>query len=275
MMAAPRARADAPAPAAGAAPKRTPRRAERSSPLTGLIPLVVLLAVWQLRAPPASPFFPPPSTWPPALLPLWESAALTSAVVATLTTFAIGLITATALGAVLGLLVGAWVPADRALSPSLEFARAMPPAAMVPVATLLLGYDETMKASVVTFAAIWPILLNTRAGVRGLDPTLLDAATSLQLRRVDRIRKVVVPALLPSVFLGVRVSAPIAVVITLLVEVVTQVDGVGSLIAHAQRTFQPARVYGLIVVAGLISLLVNTVVGLLENRIFRYRQSPR
>ena len=54
----------------------------------------------------------------------------------------------------------------------------MPPAAMVPIAALLIGYDEKMKVAVVTFAAIWSILLNARAGVRALDPVLLDTARS-------------------------------------------------------------------------------------------------
>lgn len=149
----------------------------------------------------------------------------------------------------------------------------MPPAAVVPIATLLLGYDETMKVAVVTLAAVWAILLNTRAGVRRVDQTLLDAARSLQLGRVDRIRKVIVPALLPSIFLGVRVAAPIAVVITLLVEILTHVEGVGALIAQSQRTFQPARVYALIVVAGALSLLVNALLGAVETYAFRYRRA--
>lgn len=244
----------------------------RSTPrLHGLLPLVVLLSVWELAGSPGSPFFPPPSTWSAALIGLWENGALLAAVVATLTTFCIGLGTATVVGAALGLVVGGSPGADRAMSPTFEFARAMPPAAMVPIATLLLGYDETMKVTVVTLAAIWAILLNTRAGVRRIDQTLLDAARSLQLGTVERTRKVILPALLPAVFLGVRVAAPIAVVITLLVEILTHVEGVGALIAQSQRTFQPARVYALIVVAGALSLLVNGVLGMVEVYVFRYR----
>ena len=76
------------------------------------------------------------------------------------------------LGTLLGLLAGGVRAVDRALSPALEFARAMPPAAVIPIATLLIGYNEQMKVAVVTSAAIWPILLNTRAAVQRLDPTL-------------------------------------------------------------------------------------------------------
>lgn len=231
----------------------------------------MFVAVWQLIGSESSPYFPSPSTWGAALIHLWSSGELWPALSATLITVFLSLGIATVVGACLGCLVGASPRADRALGPTLEFSRAMPPAAMVPVATLLLGYDEKMKVTVVTFAAVWAVLLNTRTGVQRLDPVLVDTALSLRLSRFDRVRKIILPALLPSIFLGVRVAAPIALVITLLVEVLTQVQGVGGLIATSQRTFRSAQVYGLIVVAGVISLMLNTLVARLEAYILRYR----
>jgi ABC-type nitrate/sulfonate/bicarbonate transport system permease component len=147
----------------------------------------------------------------------------------------------------------------------------MPPSAMVPIAALLIGYDETMKVAVVTFAAVWSILLNTRAGVRAIDPVLLDTAKSLHLNWFDRLRKCVVPALMPSILLGVRVAAPVSLVITLLVEILTRVGGLGGLIALSQRNFLSAQVYGLILVAGLFSFVLNGLVAALEAFVFRHR----
>lgn len=245
---------------------------QRSAPVRGLLPLAGLLAVWQLAGSPRSPYFPTPSSWVEALVDLWGSGALQGAVIATMRTFALGLVLASLAGMTLGLVVGALPAVDRALNPSFEFARAMPPAALVPVATLLLGFDETMKVVVVVLAAAWPVLLNTRTAVRGIDATLLDTAMTLRLGTAGRLRKVIVPALLPAVFTGVRVAVPFALVITLLVEILTQLGGVGGLIAHAQQTFRPARLYGLIVVAGLLSLAVNTAVEAFERFVFRYRR---
>lgn len=178
---------------------------------------------------------------------------------------------AAAMGTLLGLVVGASRQVDRALGPTLEFARAMPPAAVVPIAALLIGYTATMKIVVVTFAAIWSILLNTRAGVRSLDPVLLDTARCLHLNRFDSSRKCVLPALLPSIFLGVRVAAPVALVITLLVEILTRVNGVGALIATAQRSYLAGQVYGLILLAGLFSFLVNGLVSMVQAYALRNR----
>jgi ABC-type nitrate/sulfonate/bicarbonate transport system permease component len=76
---------------------------------------------------------------------------------------------------------------------------------------------------------------------------------------------------MPSVILGIRVATPIALVITLLVEYLTAVNGLGGLVGDAQRTFQPARVYALIVIAGLLSLVVNAVIRGIEDGVMRRR----
>lgn len=175
------------------------------------------------------------------------------------------------LGTLLGLLAGGFHAIDRALNPTLEFARAMPPAAVIPLATLLIGYNEQMKVAVVTSAAIWPILFNSRAALRRLDPVLIETARSLHLTTAQRVQKITFPALLPGIFLGVRIGGPIALVVTLLVEFLTQVDGIGGLIATAQRGYLSDQVWGLILIAGLFSLLVGGLIAALEGYTFRNR----
>lgn len=254
------------------------RRARRSGkqrrgvpPLRGLIPLVVLIAAWQVFGSEDSPYFPSPSAWWTGLTSLWTNGSLLPAIGSTLETFAISLVIATVLGALIGSLIGAWRLAHRALNPTLEFLRAMPSATVVPIFVLLIGYDQQMKVAVVVFTAIWPIMLSTMSAVRNINPLLLDTAASLHLSGFDRARKVLFPSLLPAILLGVRVAAPVTLIITLLVEILTAVNGVGALIATAQRNFQSAAVFGLVVVAGLFGLLVNAIVALIEGYVFRYR----
>lgn len=250
---------------------RKQRRRSTFPPLRGLLPLVVFLAVWQAFGSPDSPYYPPPSTWWTGLMMLWDSDSLVPAILSTLETFAVSLIIATVLGALIGTLIGASRLTHRALNPTLEFARSMPSAAVVPIAVLLIGYNQQMKIAVVIFAAIWPIMLNTLSAMRTLNPILLDTASSLHLSRLDRARKIIFPSLLPAVLLGVRVAAPITLIVTLLVEILTAVSGVGALIATAQRNFQSPAVFGLIIVAGLFGLLVNGIVAAIEGYVFRYR----
>jgi len=243
----------------------------RLDSLPGLLPLLLLLSLWELTGDPESPFFPAPSSWSQALFTRGQGDKIVPAVIDTVRTFAFGLLGATILGVVLGLSVGVSRTFGRAFGPTFEFARALPPAAIVPVATLLLGFDETMKVVVVVLAALWPILLNTSSGVQELNPILLDTVRSLRLSRTRTLLGVLLPSVMPAIVLGVRVATPIALVITLLVEYLTAVNGVGALVGEAQRTFQPARVYALIVITGLLSLVVNAGVRHLENAVQRRR----
>jgi ABC-type nitrate/sulfonate/bicarbonate transport system permease component len=243
-------------------------------PLRGLLPIALLLGFWQLSGSQSSPYFPPPSAWARALADLWSSGALLPAAGATLTTFFLALATAIVLGTAIGLLTGAVGAVDRALGPTLEFLRAMPPAAIIPVATLLIGYNEQMKVAVAASAGIWPILLNSHAALVRLEPVLIETARSLHLTRAARLTKVTLPALAPGIFLGVRVGAPIALVVTLLVEFLTQVDGIGGLIATAQRSYLSAEVWGLILLAGMFTLLITSLIGALEAHAFRHRPQP-
>lgn len=230
------------------------------TPLRGLLPLVALLAVWQVVGDPASPYFPVPTQWALAVAELWSEGELAVAIGWTTATFVLGLAAATAVGAVLGTIVGSSRLADRACGPTLEFLRILPAAALLPVFALILGYTMQMKLAVVVLPATWPILLTCRSARRSLSPVLLDVSRTLGLTRRERITKVMVPALIPAVLLGVRVAAPLALIITLLVEIVTRINGLGALLGAAQSNFLSAQVYGLLAISGLLGYLVNWLV---------------
>jgi ABC-type nitrate/sulfonate/bicarbonate transport system permease component len=245
------------------------RAARGGTPLRGLLPLLALLAVWQLAGDPQSPYFPPPAEWLTQTLPLLEGDRLLAAVGATTLTFVLGLALATLAGAVVGTVAGASRPVDRALAPSLEFLRALPAASLVPVAALVLGYTTQMKLVVVVLPATWPILLACRSARRSLSPVLLDVPRTLGLSRWHRATKILTPALLPAVLLGVRVAAPLALIVTLLVEIVTRVDGLGAMLGAAQANFRSAQVYGLLTITGLLGYAVNWVVTRGESTVGR------
>lgn len=240
-----------------------------ATPLRGLLPLAALLVLWQLAGDPKSPYFPPPSQWYKAVEPLLAGNRLLGAIGETTLTFLVGLGLATGLGAILGTVIGASRPADRALSPSLEFLRALPAASLVPVAALILGYTTQMKLVVVVLPATWPILLACRSARRALSPVLLDVPRTLGLSRLHRATKILTPALLPAVLLGIRVAAPLALIITLLVEIVTRVNGLGAVLGSAQANFLSAQVYGLLTITGVLGYLLNWIVTRADNAVGR------
>jgi len=235
----------------------------------GLLPLVALLAVWQLLQTGNSPYFPPPSDWWNGLVLLAKSGRLYPALSATTLTLLLGLVVAVTMGAGVGLLMGVSPRLNRAVGPLLEFLRAIPPPAIVPVAILFMGYDERMKLTVVVLAAIWPIVLNTSSAAERIHPLLLDVAHSFRLSAVDRMRLIVLPSVVPAILLGIRVALPVTIVVTLLVEILTSIEGIGALMISAQRNFQSSQVYGLLVLIGLFGLLVNDVFAIFEAILLR------
>ncbi|MPZ55928.1 MAG: ABC transporter permease subunit [Rhizobiales bacterium] len=243
-------------------------------PIRGLLPLVLLLVIWQMLQSGPSPYFPAPDQWWMAGLRLFHRNDLIGAFEATTLTFLGGLLLAILIGTAVGILIGVSAFAACALGPLLEFMRAIPPPATVPVFVLLIGYNETMKLTVVTLSALWPILLNTTAAARGIDPLLLDVARSFRLTTWDRIRRIIAPAVIPALLLGIRVALPLAIVVALLVEMLTSLPGIGAMMIRSQRNFQSAEVYALLVLVGLFGFVVNDVFAVIESIILR-RWPPR
>ena len=243
-------------------------------PLRGVLPLLLLLAGWQLAAPRQSPYFPPPISWWMSLETLIHNGKLYPALAATVLTFALGIAIACVLGGALGLLIGVSRGARRALGPLLEFCRGLPPPVIVPVAVLLLGYAESLKLLVVVWVAMWPILLNVAAAAERVDPLLRQVSRSFHLTPFASLRKIVAPSVIPPFLVGVRVAVPLAIIITLLVEMITMLPGIGSLIVTAQRDFRSAEVYGLLVLVGLVGFVLNNFFVVIEDLLLR-RFPPR
>jgi len=239
-------------------------------PLRGLAPLVVGLALWQIFGTDDSAFFPRPSTWVVQIVDLAKGGTLWPALGATLESLLISLVVATIVGGILGIIVGASRFVDRALNPTLEFFRATPSSAMVPIGVLLLGYTLTMKVSITVIAAIWPILLSTRAAMREFNPTLLDVASVFKMSWPRRIRTIILPAVSTAVLLGIRVGAPVAIIVTILIEILTGITGMGALLAQSQQEYNSAATFGLLVMIGIVALLFNFLVGWIESFFTRH-----
>jgi sulfonate transport system permease protein len=243
------------------------------APVHGLLPLALFLILWQLAGSSDSAYLPKPSSWVGAIRDLWVDGTLGEATRVTAVAFCWGLLISFVLGTVLGVALGWSKHTDKALGPILEFGRTMPAGAIVPVAVLIIGYTAPMKLSVVVLTAIWPIMLNARAGVRNVAPERMDAGRTLGLGRFQTFRKLLFPSVVPDVLLGVQIAAPVVLIIVLLVEILTQVSGVGREIAIAQSTYHSAAVFGLVVLTGFFGLIVNWLISLLSRVIRKYDPS--
>ncbi|MBV8849808.1 MAG: ABC transporter permease subunit [Methylobacteriaceae bacterium] len=234
----------------------------------GFIPLLALLGLWQIVQPSPSPYFPPPTIWISSLAAIPASDFL-SAIGETLVSFIAGLALATMLGFFLGVLIGYSPVMRRALGPLLEFMRALPPPTIVPIAVLLIGYDERMKLAVITLSAIWPVMMHTAASVGAIPALLDDVVATFRLSHREAITKIVIPAAIPGLLLGVRIAMPLALIVALLVEILTAIPGLGGLMIMAQRNFNAGQVFGLLLVIGVCGFVINALFQVVETAVLQ------
>src|SRR6266545_432353 len=233
----PGVRADVPpggaAPSAPGVVRRTVARSAK-----GGAGVLAAVGIWEtLRALSVLPDDNAPSAWAILAATARELAQgpLATAAAQTAYAWAVGFLVAVAVGVSLGVLVGLSRWAEAATGLLFDFLRPIPAVALVPVAIVLLGLGLRMQTFLTVFAAVWPMLFNTRYGVRNVDPLQIDSARVQGVGGVELVRRVVLPAALPSIFTGLRLSASIAVVVTVVTELVAAGTGLGHYIDQNQQ----------------------------------------
>jgi ABC-type nitrate/sulfonate/bicarbonate transport system permease component len=237
--------------------------------LRGLAPIALVLVLWQLFGNKESVTTPPPSDWWTAFRDIAKSGALRPALETSLKLFVTGLVLATVLGVLLGVALGSSRTLSRALSPLFEFIRATPAAAIVPAALVLFHASSKTEIGVIVYGSIWPILLNTAAARAALPAMRLEMARCLRLTGWERMRKVILPSLLPEIVTGVRIAVPVCLIVTLLVDFLVATGGMGYLLVQYQQSFQVASAFALLVTIGVVGIVLNLLIGLAERLILR------
>jgi NitT/TauT family transport system permease protein len=242
--------------------------------LKSSIAIVAFLAVWEIvpRVGLVDSIFLPPfsqvaATW----FELAANGQLWQHLGASLARSLAGFVIATVIAVPLGVLIGWYRLADEILSPLLEVFRNTAALALLPVFVLLLGLGETSKISLLVFACVWPILLNTISAVRTVDPLLVKSARSLGFPSLSVLVKVVLPASVPTVFTGIRLAAANSVLVLVAAEMAGAKAGLGYLINAAQYNFQVPDMYAGIVTISLLGLVFNQVLIAIEGRLTRWR----
>lgn len=245
--------------------RRRRRGSGTRAPIVGLLPLAILIVALQLFAPTKAPYLVRPSEWIAGLRDLWQTGSLGGAIGNTAYMWLAALAIAVVVGTLLGTLVGRVRVADRAVGPFFEFCRVLPAAAVVPLVVVLAGYTTDMQLEIVVFGAVWPILLAVRAAAVQIPEQLFDTAASLRLSRFATLRKIIMPSIYPGLLVGIRIAAPIVLILVLLVEILTQVGGIGAQMVDAQQNFLPGELYGLVCVAGVMGLIASWGVSVLSR----------
>jgi NitT/TauT family transport system permease protein len=187
----------------------------------------------------------------------------------TLTAAVVGWLIAAGVGLVLGLLIGLFRSVWAYSMASIDALRALPIVAFVPVAVLLLGFTQDMEILVAFYAAVWPITLNTIAGVQSLDLRKREVGRVLRLGGWGTLWKLRLPAATPFIVVGLRLGLSISLVLTLVAEMVGNPAGLGFALIRAGQSLQPAQMFAYIVAIGLSGIVLNGVLQVGARVLFR------
>ncbi|ONK14332.1 ABC transporter permease [Streptomyces sp. MP131-18] len=214
-------------------------------------------------------YLPPPSDIANGFSELLSTGELQENLWHTLSAAVSGWLMAAVIGVSAGALLGLFRPLWRYSMASVEALRALPVVAFVPIAVLLYGFTKEMEIVVACYAAVWPILLNTFAGMRGLDTRLREVGHVLGLGRAAAFWKLQLPAATPAIMVGLRLGLSISVVLTLVAEMVGNPAGLGFALVQAGQALQPEQMFAYVVVIGVSGIVLNTVLMAIARGVFR------
>jgi len=258
--------------------RRRPFRNLVRTRLSGAILIVLLLLLWEVSA---ARGWIVSDNWPrfsAVLVAIWHgllSGELAEILGSTLYRMLAGYVAGCALGALFGLVLSSNRILDWLIRPLIEIQRTLPSPAIIPPLILFLGVDDTLKIFIIMLAVFPPVFVNTYGGVRGLDETLLLTAKTFGLNRFDTLRKIVLPATLPTMTAGMRIALSLALIMAVIGEMISGTSGVGSYLMSMQYAMRADSMYAAVICLAAAGYLLNRLFLLLERTILHWHHSAQ
>ncbi|MEX0268310.1 nitrate ABC transporter permease [Leptolyngbyaceae cyanobacterium UHCC 1019] len=254
--------------------------------LNDLIPptiaIIIFLTLWQLFSLLPGAALPGPiqvvqDTWILILYPFYDRGGTDKGlfwqVAASLQRVAIGYIFAAIVGISVGVLVGLNDTLSKALDPIFQLLRTVPPLAWVPIALAALQQNQPAALFVIFITSVWPILINTSVGVRQIPQDYNNVARVLQLSQRKYFFKVLMPASLPYIFTGLRISIGLAWLAIIAAEIVMSgVIGIGSFIWNSYQNGEVSEIILSLFYIGMVGLLLDKSLAWLQTAILPEEQ---
>lgn len=185
--------------------------------------------------------------------------SLLIATLQTCETALLGLAIAAIVGISLGALLGLLPALERVAGPTIEALRPIPAIAFMPLALMIFGFGVGLEASIVAYACVWPILIVTISAVRAIETRLIEVAALLQLPVWKKTTKIVLPAAMARINVGLRVAAAISLVVAVTVEIVLNPRGLGYRLILAQQQLQIGLMWAQLVWLCLLGYALNLI----------------
>ncbi|GAB2859634.1 ABC transporter permease [Actinocorallia aurea] len=242
-----------------------------------LLAILAAFAVWYLFSigPGSSSGFPTPLDGLDAALDQAGTSAYWSNIATSIETALIGLALAVLVGLPVGLLIGSSAPARRSTQLIIDFGRTVPAVALLPLFLLLFGATRGLGLALIMVSAVWPVIIQTSYAVAEITPQLRRVARAYHLSRWHRLRYLVVPSMLPFVFVGLRIAATLSLLMAISSEFLGGSDGLGYLLLQAMQVNATDRALVFSFTAAFLGLLLNLIFVLLQRRVLWWHPSVR
>lgn len=242
--------------------------------IIGSIIPILLITIWELL----SRFgflpsyqLPAPSTILQTIYEMGVDGSLWSHVgVTTYRVFA-GFLIGTSIAVVLGSLIGFYQRAEQLFDPLIQAFRSIPSLAWVPLFILWMGIGEPSKITMIAVGVFFPVYLNMVSGIQGVDRKLIEVGKMYGLSTVQLIKRIILPASLPSFLVGLRSGLGLGWMFVVAAELMGASQGLGFLLTFGQNMSQPDVILASIILFALIGKLTDWLLKLLEQRSLRWQ----
>lgn len=245
---------------------------ERALQVTlGVVGVVGALTLWHLLSRDSTNlFFPPLEKIVRDSLAYWTSPVGIEGIRRTLLNLTRGLLLGVGAGVVVGLVLGQVTALRTAFLPLLEYVRAIPGTALIPVSLSIFGIGDPMKIFTIAMGSFFPILLNVIDGTRQIHGLWLDTGVVFGLSRAQRQLRIVLLALVPRIVAGMRICVPLSLIIAVTSEMFASSAGIGYVIANAQYTYNIGAMWSGLFLLGVIGVTFSVALRLVERSIRRW-----
>ncbi len=238
-----------------------------------LIVLLLLVGMYALNRVAGNLTMPSPVDVLDESIKLWSNGVMLRGLGETLTVLVLGFFLSATTGILAGIVLGGFPFVGRVLDPFVNALNSTPGAAFIPLIIVWFGLYTEAKVVVVWNAALFPILINTAAGVANANKELVEMARAFGAKRSTLFWQVLVPDAIPSILSGLRIGAAICTVGTVIAELTMAQSGLGGLLAAAGNRFQMDRYFAVVIVLMALGTLITVLLRFAERRLARWRVS--
>ena len=239
-----------------------------------IISTIIILALWELFGSQIDPLF---ASYPTAIAKAgWKILAngtLVDAFIASIQPFILGFALAIVVGIPIGLLIGRSRILEAALGIYVTAGYATPLVALVPLFVLWFGLGFKVKVAIIFALSVFPIIINTWAGVQSVSKTLIEVGTAFVASQYQIMRKIVIPATIPHIMTGLRLGVGRAVIAMVIAEFFTAVGGLGGIITNAGNRFDTSTMFVPIIIIMVLGVGLTALVGVLERKAAPWHRS--